>query len=61
MLRISEKESLVICIWYEILAKCNIGNIAILLLLLLLIQVEETKLNNHNVNDHETAHAGTFS
>ena len=26
-----------------------------------LIEVEETKLNNHNANDHETAHTGTFS
>ena len=29
--------------------------------LFLLIQVEETKLNNRNANDHETRHAGIFS
>ena len=30
-------------------------------MLILLLQVEETKLNNHNTNDYETAHAGTIS
>ena len=33
--------------------KCNI--------VFVLIQDEETKFNNHNANDHETAHADTFS
>ena len=39
--------------YYE---KCNI-----VILLLLPIHVEETKLNNRNANDHETAHTGTYN
>ena len=33
---------------------------AIIIVILLLIHVEETKLNNGNANDHETAHAAKF-
>ena len=56
MLRIDQKGTL-IRNWrkYAVygMKKCNI--------VILLIHVEETKLNNYNANDHETAHAGTFS